>query len=222
MLSFVAPLAFDKDGKALHKGELARLSADGEPEALVEVFNILPNQRVTVIMPDGSMETMNSGFVSKVDRPTEDAPKFDTPSEATLNDISGMQVVRLLTPENEIIHSVADVLIELMKHVQKIVRPIQFKVNKIGHKKVAVDGLVLEGHVDSQIQVQDNYSVRRATIELKSSIVNGKVEPPKSFIHGGREFKFTEAGFREMMNIPRQPYFCKKPTSVQRAMKDTF
>jgi hypothetical protein len=233
MLKIATPLAFDKLGKALHKGDVCILFGDSSissdditpnhTKRQVEILDILPNNRAVVICAGGDLKPVETGNLEKIETINDPQISFSDDQE-TLNEKNeneGFQRVRLLIGNNETIDGVADTIIALMKLINRAVLPIQMKVDKIANRKVAADGIVEEGSVDCEVQVKDNYSNRKKTVGFTLNIKNSEVGKPDTFSSGNVDYPFTEAGFRKCLDIPLKPYVSKKPTSATISNRDS-
>lgn len=229
-LRFAEPLAFDQTGRALHRGDVCFYAQTGdlteegvvETGCEVEILNLIPGNQACVIMPDGSVDVVQTIELQVRDRTQDEPTSFSEEQPTIANPDMGTGVIKLLTPNDLIINETADVLLKVMKKVSKAVRPLQYKVNKIARQTLASDGMVMAGTVECQVQVQDNISQRRGTIDLKFAIKDGRVEEPTKFEGGKGEYPITEAGFKDWLNIPDKPYFSKKPTPAIRSNRDTY
>lgn len=230
MITFASPLAFDSKGNALHKGDLCNQITDmGEgntPDMIIcqiEIFDILPNNRAVCILPDSTTEVLETGKLDKIIRSEEPSLNFSEDTIQKENEDEEFQRIRMLTEDNTVFDGIADILLLLVKKVSKVVIPLQFKVNKVSHTKVAKDGIVTEGTVECQIQVKDNYSARKGTANIRLSIVNGQVSASDTFSVGESvEYPFTEAGFKKWLDIPETQYVSKKPSPVVRSNRDSY
>lgn len=223
MIKIATPLAFDRDGKALHKGDLCDMP-DGQSEAgktTVEILDIVPQNKVVVIMPDGDTKVTDSTGLISVERAKE-GESFETPSVTTKQPGIGQQRVILLTPNDLIIDGAADALLAVMRKVSKAVRVLQYKVNKVERQKLAEDGTVTKGIVECQAQVQDNMSARKGTATLRLAIEDGNVKEPTEFEGGEQKYPFTEAGFKKWLDISSTPYYSKKPSPVVKSNRDSY
>lgn len=223
-LKFADALAFDFDGKPLHKGDLCfrAIKEENEPENgyNVEILNIIPQNMASIIMPDGTVEVCSTVELKFVDRTREEPESFESPTIENPDKAQG--TVKLLTPNDLIINEVANVLLKVMKSASKVVRPLQYKVDKVTRQRLAEDGRVMQGHVDCQVQVQDNGSARRGTMNLRLAITDGVVQLPTTFQVATGEFQLTAEGFKSWLDISAKPYYSKKPTSVVRSNRDTY
>lgn len=233
MIRLATPLAFDGKGVALHKGDVCNFALDrGEdltPDMIlvqVEIEDILPNNKAIVVKGNGELMSVETGLLERVVRSEEPAPDFSGEgiSVEKLNEKKKFQRIRMLSSEDiPMLDGVADALLKLMKSVNKSVQPLQFKVNKLVHEKVAADGVVEVGRVECQVQVKDNYSQRRGTADIVLAVKDSEVESPTVFTSGDKqEFPFTDAGFKRWLDIPSKQYISKKPSPAVRSNRDSY
>lgn len=219
MIKTATPLAFDVKGRALHKNDPCKIVSSNES---VTVLDIIPQNWVVVILSTGDTKSMASTEVVLVDESKEDAPHFEQESISKQQDGNGQERVKLLTPDDLYIEGTANALLSTMKKVSKVVRVMAYKVNKVERQTQAEDGIVMKGAVYCQVQTKDNLGSRRGTISLKLDIEDGKVKEPKEFEGSGKIYPFTEASFKQWLNLPEMPYSSKKPSPVIRSNRDMY
>jgi hypothetical protein len=218
MLKIATPLAFDSKGNTLHKNDLCKMLVGDQS---VTVLDVIPQNWCIVVMPNGETKSMAATELVRVDEANADVEKFESPSPDN-GEGPGQERVKLLTPNDLIYEGTADSLLAVMKSVARAVRVIAFKVNRVERKKIAEDGVIMAGVVECQVAVQDNFGMRRGTASLRLAIEDEKVKIPTEFEGGGKEYPFTEAGFKKWLNIPATPYVSKKPISVIRSNRDSY
>lgn len=229
MLKFADPLAFDMNGVALHKGDICSwtspgVESTGDPAETfeVEILNLPSSTKACVILPDGTVDVKYTAHLLKVDKTRESAPNFSEEQPTIVNPEASQGQVKLLTPNDLIINLSANMLLGIMRGVNKAVRPIQYKIDRIARTTLAETGMVMRGHVDCQVQVQDNGSARRGTMNLRLAIVDGTIKAPSTFEVNGTEYPITVEGFTKWLDIPTKPYYSKRPTDVIRSNRDTY
>ncbi len=215
-IKLATPLAFDKNGKPLHKFQPCKY--EGEQ---IEIIDIIPKNQVCISTPEGDVEVVDGIELELMQESSKEPVSFSSPSISDMTDHNdGM--TRLLTPNDLYIDGAADILMKLMKKISKAVRIIQFKIDKIERAKLASDGTVMQGTVSCMLQVQENCGNRKGSMNVSLAIKNGEVQLTDRFIGGDKEYPFTENAVRVWLNIPEKPYYSKKPTPVTRSTRDGY
>lgn len=233
MLKTATPLAFDKHGKPLHKGDKVFIDWIQDEDSLTggigetgnntveaEVYDIVdPNQLIVICPFDDALYSVQAGDVEKHELTLQPVEHLENtnPIERE-NETDQMGRARLLAPFDSRLDQVADILVELMKSVKKAVMPLQYKVSRLENAKIAVSGIVQEGLVGCEIQVSDYTMKRKGMFSVDLIVKDGEVQRPFFFRTSvGVVYPFTEAGFRKWLDIPLTPYISKKMPSAELA-----
>lgn len=227
MLTISASLSYDSKGNILHKGDrvLAPLTVSETFEQYsvgttmtdtlieVEVYEILLGNRIVIIHPeDNTLYVMDSGNTTKIDKVVSTVQHFEGEQIGRMNEDSELGRARLMSPKDELLNEVADILLAMTAEVKKVVIPTQYNIKRMESIVTARTGRVMEGRVEAEIHVSDMTMKRKSKLYVELPIREGKVE--KSFwfkVSDGRMFPWNEAGIRKHLNIPMTPYVGKRP-----------
>lgn len=227
------PLAFDRAGKPLHKGEHVfvdwiqdeesltyGIGETGNNTAEAEIYDIVdPNQLILICPFDSALYSVPAGKVEKQELSLLPVQKFENTNPIEdQNETDQQGRDRLMAPFDSRIDEAADILIDLMRSVRKVVMPIQYKMSKLSNGSVDGEGVVKSGTVGCEIQVSDYTMKRKGTVSVELLVKEGEVQKPFFFkTSGGEHYPWTEAGFRKFLNIPLTPYISKRSPNAELA-----
>lgn len=230
MLTISASISYDSRGNILHKGDrvLAPIPVSDTfsefsvgtdmTDTLVEaeIYDILVGNRIAVVHPeDKTLVVMDSGSTTKVDKLVQVVEHFEGDQIGRMNEESELGRARLMSPKDELLNEVADILLDLMKSVKKVVMATAYNIKKMESVVTARTGRVMEGKVEAEIHVADMMMKRKSKLYVELLVREGTVQTPFGFrTSDGKQFPFNEAGIRKHLNIPLEPYIGKKPSGA--------
>lgn len=227
MLTFLASLSYDSKGEILHKGDkvLAPVPVSETFTELsvgidmtdtlveVEIYDILIGNRVVIVHPeDKTLYVLDSGATTKVDKLVPVVEHFERDQIGRMNEEAELGRARLMSPKDELLNEVADILLGLMKQVRKVAIATAYNIKKMESVVTAKTGMVMEGKVEAEIHVAEMTMKRKSKLYVELLVRKGKVQIPFGFrTSDGKQYPFNEAGIRKHLKIPVEPYFGKRP-----------